>query len=249
MRDTLHALALSPEQPEAQRTLARLLLEVPKELPKDARADYQALRNSTRLEGARLAFAAFASYLAVIPLVILCGIKSPLVFGCGVAATLAAAIFARAVHRSQHVGRTQFLWLLVLSIAVVWVQGTWLGPFVLLPTSATLTVTLFTFYADRNERWLVLLAGVSMFLVPFLADIMHWVPAGFSFEPGRVVLHERAIGLGKSLTLIGLAYTCTGYILLPVLYLGRFRDAMVAVESRQFLQAWYMKRMFPKAVG
>jgi hypothetical protein len=49
-------------------------------------------------------------------------------------------------------------------------------------------------------------------------------------------------------TIAALLYTCSGYILLPVLYIGRLRDTLSAVEDRQFLQAWYMKRMFPKAV-
>jgi serine/threonine-protein kinase len=89
-------------------------------------------------------------------------------------------------------------------------QSSRLGPFVLLPTSATLTVTLFTLYANPRERLALLVAGACMFLLTFAADLLGLTPPGFSFEPGRVVLHERALGLGKAITIIGLAYTCTG---------------------------------------
>jgi hypothetical protein len=142
-----------------------------------------------------------------------------------------------------------FVMLLLLSVGIVVVQGTWLGPFVLLPTAATLTVSIFTLYADRRERAAVFVAGACMFLLPFVADLTGVVPPGFSFEPGRVILHERALGLGRGVTLIALVYTCLGYILLPVVYLGRYKDALGVLEDRQFLQAWTMKRMFPNAVA
>ncbi len=179
---------------------------------------------------------------------LLAGIKSWLVVAFGLACTIAAALYARFAYKRKVVDVRAFRVLLLLNFCIVVVQGTWLGPFVLLPASATITISLFTLYADRRERTLLGVAGVSMFLVPFVADLLGLVPSGFSFEPGRVVLHERALGLSPAVTIVGLLYTCTGYILLPVLYIGRLRDALSAVEDRQFLQGWYMKRMFPKAV-
>jgi serine/threonine-protein kinase len=248
LRGTLHALALSPDQPDAQRTLARLLLEVPKELPPAAKADREAERIEARVQGARLAWRGFISYLVAFPLMLVAGIKSWLAVGGGMACTLAAALFSLWGFKHRKVGTTNFVLLLGLSVLVVGLQSSWLGPFVLLPTSASLTVTLFTLYAERRERAFVIVCGACMFLVPFVADLLGLVPPGFSFEDGSIVLHERGLGLGKTITLIGLAYTCTGYILLPGFYMGRQRDAMKAVEDRQFLQNWYMKKMFPKAV-
>jgi serine/threonine-protein kinase len=249
LRGTLHALALSPEQPDAQRTLARLLLEVPKELPPAAKADREAERIEARVQGARLAWRGFMSYLVAFPLMLVAGIKSWLAVGGGMACTVLAALFSLWGFKHRKVGTTNFMLLLGLSVLIVGLQSAWLGPFVLLPTSACLTVTLFTLYAEGRERGLVIVCGACMFLVPFFTDLLGLVPPGFSFEAGSVVLHERGLGLGKTITLIGLAYTCTGYILLPVLYMGRQRDAMKAVEDRQFLQNWYMKKMFPKAIA
>jgi serine/threonine-protein kinase len=249
MRGTLHALALSPEQPDAQHTLARLLLEVPKELPPAAKAAHEEMRISARTEGARLGWRAFISYTLAFPLMVVMGIKSWLMIGVGMTCTITAAVVARYAYTRRAVQTTGFMLLLLLSAGIVVVQGTWLGPFVLLPTSATLTVSLFTLYANRRERSLVFAAGACMFLLPFLADVLGLVPPGFSFEPGGVLLHERTLGLTKGATIVGLIYSCTGYILLPVVFIGRLRDTMSVVEDRQFLQAWYMKRMFPKAVA
>jgi serine/threonine-protein kinase len=248
LRETLHALALAPEQPDAQRTLGRLLLEVPKDLPPAARAERDAQLREERVEGARLGWRGFISYVASFPIMLLAGVKSWPLVGAGMACTLAAAFFARWACRNRRVEARHFLVLLALSVGIVMLQGSWLGPFVLLPMSATIIVSLFTLYADPRLRRVLLAAGAAMFLIPFGADLLGLVPPGFSFEPGRVVLHERALGLTPAVTIVGLTYTCLGYVFLPVVYIGRLRDAMGVVQDRQFLQAWYMKRMFPEAV-
>jgi serine/threonine-protein kinase len=247
MRSTLHALGLSPEQPEAQRTLARLVMEVPKDLPPEAEADHEAVRVSARTDVARLGMLGYISYLAAFPVMVIMGVKSWPVIGVGFALTLLAAVLCYLVYSRRAVDTRSFTVLLAVSTAVVSMQSAWLGPFVMVPASATLTVMLFTLYASKVERLTVIGLGAAMFLVPFAGELLGLFPPAFSFEPGRVVLHERALSLSRNATVLALLYSCTGYILLPVLYIGRLRDALGVIEDRQFLQAWYLKRMFPKA--
>jgi serine/threonine-protein kinase len=245
MRTTFNALALAPDHREAQRTLATLLIEVPSELPPEAKDDRDAHRREERRQGAGLGALAFFWYLAVLPLALFAGVKSWPTVVFATVVTLSAGFTARWVHRTGAVGTPSFVALLLFSVAVVMVQATWLGPFVLLPTSAALTITAFAMYGSKREQVPVLIAGALMFLVPFTLDVLGVVPPGFSFEPGRVVLHERALGLPKVVTLIALAYTCTTFIVLPGAYIGRATRAMRAIEDRQFLQSWYLKRAFP----
>jgi serine/threonine-protein kinase len=249
LRSTMRALALTPDQKDAQRTLARLLVEVPAEMPAAAKAEREELVTAERVHGTRLATTAFISYLASIPFVLFAGVRSWLVFWVSAALCLVGAAFTAWIARRRFVSTRAFYGVLLLSVCITFAQGSWLGPFVLLPTSACLLVTVFTIYARREERFVVRLAGVAMFLVPFLADVAGLVPAGFSFEPGRVVLNERAIGLGPGPTIAALIYTSLTYILLPTLYLARVRDTMRTMEDRHFLQGWYMKRLFPAGLA
>jgi serine/threonine-protein kinase len=247
VRDAFRSLALAPEQPDAQGTLARLLIEVPAELPPAAAAEREAARRDERIEGAGLGFRAFASYVLTFPLMLLIGVKSWPLVGAGASFIVAAAMLARHTYKQRIASSGSFYALLALSFFIVAVQGTWLGPFVLLPTSATITTSVFALYAERRERPFVIAAGALMFLVPFLADVLHLVPPGFYFEAGRVVLPERALALPPTLTTAAIFYTCGGYIVLPAIFLFRLRDALRGAEDRRFLQAWYLKHLFPKA--
>ncbi len=249
LRSTMRALALTPDEPDAQRTLAKLLVEVPAEMPAAARADREEIVAAERVQGMRVATAAFLSYLVSIPFVLFAGVRSWAVFDLSAALCVVGAAVSAWLVRRRIVSTRTFYLILLFSVGITFVQGSWLGPFVLLPTSACLLVTVFTLYARREERLVVRLAGVAMFLVPFLADVVGLVPAGFSFEPGRVVLHERAIGLPPGPTIMALIYSSLTYILLPTLYLARVRDTMRTLEDRQFLQGWYMKRLFPAALA
>ncbi len=245
MRGVFQALALAPEQADAQRTLARLLIEVPAQMPPSAAAEREARRVVERAVGARFAFRGLASYGLTFPLMLLIGVKSWALVGGGMIFTVLAAFFAWRAYRTRTTATLPYVVFLVLNVFVVMCHGSWLGPFVLLPTSATITTSLFALYAERRERAVVLVAGVSMFLIPFAAELLGLVPSGFSFEAGSVVLHPRALALPPTLTTIALVYTALGYIVLPVLFLFRVRDALRAADDRRFLQAWTMKQLFP----
>lgn len=56
-----------------------------------------------------------------------------------------------------------------------------------------------------------------------------------------------SLDLPPTLTTVGLLYTSIGYVILPALFLGRLRDALRASENRTFLQAWTLRKLFPKA--
>jgi serine/threonine-protein kinase len=249
VRNVLHALSLAPEQPEATRTLARLIIEVPDELPPAVEAERAAARAEVRLEGARFAYRGFAAYGFSFPLVVAAGVRSWLIVGGGMLLTLAAGLVAYAIYRTRAIGTLPFLTLAVLNALIVMVHGTWLGPFVLLPTSACITVSLFALYAEQQrERRFVLASGVAMFVLPFAAELLGLVPRGFSFEPGGILLHPRALNLPPTLTTIALVYSIVGYIVLPGFFLFRVRDALRVAEDRRLLQAWTLKQLFPRGV-
>jgi serine/threonine-protein kinase len=246
-RTVLKALALDPDHASAQRTLAKLLLEPPREMPPAARAEREAMQLDERAEGAGLGFRAFVSFLLAFPLMFVAGVKSWPLVGGGGAVIVVAAIVSRWMHRERQVGTGPFALLLALSAVLVVIQGTWLGPFVLMPMAATVTTSVFALYCERRHRIYTLAAGAAMILLPFLAELVPGIPKGYSFTSAGVVLHARALELPSTLTTIGLLYTNVGYVLLPGLFLTRLKDTLSVAEDRIFLQAWTMKQLFPSA--
>lgn len=245
-REVLRALALEPEQAEAQRLLARLVLEPPRAMPPGAEAELAKEREGERVEGARLGMRAFASFLLAAPLMFLVGVRSWLLVAGGLVIVAASALLARWVAARRQVGWVPFAILLVLSALIVIVQSTWLGPFVLVPTAAAVTCSVFALYAERAWRPWVLVAGAVMVLAPFAAELVPGLPRGFTFEPGAIVLRARALDLPQGLTTFALLYTSVGYVLLPPLFLARLRDELRGSEERTFLQAWTLRRLFPQ---
>ncbi len=225
--------------------MARLVLEPPKGIPEEAKAEREELENQARTEGALLGYRAFMSFLLAIPLTILAGVRSPwLVFG-GWACVALAALISRYIYKRRVTGSAQFGAMLVVCAVVVLVQSTWLGPFVLMPIATTIVTAIFGLYATKPERRIVIASGLVISMLPFLAELVPGIPPGFTFENGTVVLHPRALDLSPVATTIGLLYTTAGYAILPALFLIRLKETLRGSEDRLFLQAWTLKRLFP----
>ena len=248
LREALHALALSPDQPEAQRAFARITLEAPREMPPAAAAERAAVRRQERVEGAQLGSRAFISYLLAFPLMMLMGVRSWPAVGAGLCLTILTAATARTMYKRGVASTGSFLFLFALSALTLLCQAPgsalsyWSRRRRRSPTSC------FATYADKRERLAVVIGGALIILVSFLPELTTFLPHAYSFEPGRLILHERALVLSPTLTTIGLLYVCLGYVVLPALFLFRLRDTLSVAEDRLFLQSWYMKRLFPGAV-
>jgi serine/threonine protein kinase len=263
LRHVFRAAALAPEEPEAVETLAKLVLDPPKGIPEDARAERDALDDLARTQGALLGYRAFLSFTLSFPIMFLAGIRSwPLVLGGLVAVLLAAFVFRWVYRRSMAhlnapleartgalLGRgprtPQFALLLALCVVVVLIQSTWLGPFVLIPMATTIVTAIFTLYATPRERPWAIGVGAVTILLPFAAELVPGVPRGFTFDAGNVVLHPRALDLPPLATTVGLVYTTLGYVVLPALFLSRLKASLRQSEDRVFLQAWTLKQLFP----
>jgi serine/threonine protein kinase len=246
-REVLRALALAPEEEEAQALLTKLVLEPPRAMPPGAAVELASERATQRAEGAGLGARGFGSFLLAAPLMVLLGVRSWMLVGVGLGLVAIAAMFAWWMSKRRIVGVTAFAGLLVLSTLIVMIQATWLGPFVLLPTAAAVASSLFSLYIERRWRPWLLLAAIAMVLVPFAAELVPGWPPGFTFEPDAIVLHVRALDVPPGLTTFALLYTSVGYVLLPPIFLGRLRDTVRASEDRTFLQAWTLRRLFPKS--
>jgi eukaryotic-like serine/threonine-protein kinase len=248
-RTVLKALALDPDQEKAQHTLGKLLLEPPKQMPPAAEAERAAMKVEEAAEGAKLGSRVYLSFLLAFPLILLAGVRSWALVGGGGAVIIAAALLSRWMYRERKVGSRHFVMLLTLSALLVLVQGTWLGPFVLMPMAASITAAIFTLHGSPRQRRLVYIVSATIVLSAFASEVIPGIPPGYSFESGGIMLHPRAMELPRVLTTLGLLYTSVGYVLLPAYFLTKMRDTLGVAEDRIFLQAWTMKQLFPKSKG
>jgi serine/threonine-protein kinase len=245
MREALKALALVPDDEEAQRLLLSLVVDGSGKLPADAEAEFAASDDRVRHQGIGYGIAGYVLWLLALPLVIWAGVRMwayPIAL---TAMTLVCIVYAVIQRRNGARSRVHALLLATLTAAIVALSSAWLGPFVLAPLAACATAMMFLVHGSKTERpWLLGIWSVAA-LLPFAIEQLGVVPPAYTFRGDELVLHARALELPRGPTLATLAYTSVAFIVLLGFFIGRLRDKQREAERRLFVQAWHLRQLFP----
>ncbi len=249
MREALKALALDAEQPEAQRLLLDVLTDTTGEVPAAARPELEAVTDRSRGMTVRIAMQAMLYCLAVLPFLVFAGVLHWPVVGATTAVTVAGMLFARHLWKKGHAGTGEITALVGIVAVIVALTSCYLGPFVIMPTMAVGASLILAMSATRRERRIGAIVFAAGGLLPYVVEILGVVPRAYTFEPGRIVVAARAAALPHWPTMGAMAYSTVAWTLLTIMLVGRMRDALAALERRQFLQAWYLRQLFPASAA
>ena len=245
LRETMKALALDPENESAQGLLVDLLTDVSGEVPEPARRAMTVATDHARAQGARNGTLGMLLWLAIFPVIVLIGVRSwpPVLALAGI--TAAAAAFLYWMSKQPSYGLRHTCTIGVFLAGIVAMTSCYLGPFAVVPTCAATASITFTTHATRLERWL--LSGITSAgaMVAFLVEYTGWLPRAYAFEADRLIVFARAIELPEGATMGVMAYSTLSFIMFAAVLLGRIRDALQESEQRHFLQAWYLRELFP----
>jgi eukaryotic-like serine/threonine-protein kinase len=245
MRDALTALALSPDDEDAQKLLLSLVVDGTGKLPEDAEREFAEGDIRVRAQGVRFGLLGYASWLLCLPLAIFLGVKSWSIPIALTALTVTCFIYGAILYAQGARSQWQSLTLAALSAAVVALSSGWLGPFVLVPVAACATGLMFIIHCTRRERPYLLGIWTAALLAPFAVEALGLVPPAYSFRGGELVLHARSILLPEGLTMAALAYTSVSFFFLLAVFVGRLRDQQRLAERHLFVQAWHLRQLFP----
>jgi serine/threonine-protein kinase len=243
MREAMKALALDAEQPDAQQLLLDLLTHAPDDVPKAASPELDEAADRSRKIGLRIA-AGMVTWLGLVPLVMIAGVKSWTIVGAASVLTAAGALLARHLARKTPVRTSGILMVVGIVAIIIALTSAYLGPFTIAPTVATASAMALAMSAAPRERWMGGLLFVAGALLPFVVEGAGLGPPAYAFEPNRMIVFARAVELGRWSTMVSIAYSTVGFILLPIIVIGRLRDALLASERRESLQAWYLRQLF-----
>ncbi len=159
--------------------------------------------------------------------------------------TAAAAAFLYWMSKQPSYGLRHTCTIGVFLAGIVAMTSCYLGPFAVVPTCAATASITFTTHATRLERWL--LSGITSAgaMVAFLVEDTGLFPRAYAFEADRIIVFARAIELPEGATTAAMAYSTLSFIMFAAVLLGRIRDALQESEQRHFLQAWYLRELFP----
>lgn len=248
MAEVSRAVALGPENDEALGLLARLLVELPDELPAEAEEELRRRTARARSDAARIGLGAFTLRLGFFPLVAFMGVRSWGLAGLILALLLGSVAIAAWLWRR----RTMELWqgaaLLVVSTVSIILLGSIFGSYLLVPPLILMNNITFALHAGPRLRRIIMVFGAAAILLPLGLELGGVVAPAYGFHDGKLLVLPRLVDFPPVITLTLLTVSTVALVSLPVVFFGRARDALVAAERRLFHQAWHLRHLVPERV-
>jgi tRNA A-37 threonylcarbamoyl transferase component Bud32 len=240
--EVMRALALQPGKSEAPQLLAKLLTDVPSQLPPDAAAEFKRSEAAGQASTSGVLGLRYLIWLAYIPAMLyvvrdkwMLGVMSVLV---GVTA-LSAFFFRSRRARGLSTGG----WLFGMSTIAMMATSMLWGPFVILPTIAATNTMLFAIYATYKRRWLILASSLTIF-VPWLLEKAQLLPPSYRFNGETIEILPRAINFPSGPYIEGvLLVSCLLLAALPGLLFGKLRDDVRRKGERLFIHSWLLRHV------
>jgi serine/threonine-protein kinase len=247
MREAGRALALDPQLTEAAEVVGRLMLEPPKQIPAQVRAELDAHDRATTRRFTWNVVIMHASWFVVLmPLMLLLGLHDPFyfaLFSIGAVIGLAAGMFDLWTGRDlTWVHTTIMLFLCALTARVM-------TPFLISPVMAAVNVVAFAFHPRaRHARPYALVAVLSALTIVgmWAAEVLGLISPTMTYADGTLLLRSPLDGIE------GVPVTTALAIYVPVAIacsaLLAFTTAKVARGARErlHLQAWQVRQLVPE---
>jgi serine/threonine-protein kinase len=245
MTEVGQALALDPQNSAAMKTMVRLLLEPPREIPAAARAELErsAVRQS-RL-AARVGGVGYFLLFLFIPLFLWMGIRDWTVAAITLLLGGAAIGCSLAVARlNEPTPRLQFM-VLFLSTAAIISTSRMFGPYLLLPSVAAVNTIGFAITPARSRRMVFMIFGCLTVIIPVVLEWAEIWPRSYVFRDGVMMVVPQTFGLPETPTMLLLLLCSLAVIIGGAYFVGRIRDALTGAEERLQLHAWQLRHLIP----
>ena len=243
MREAGRAIAIDPENRDAAELVARLMLEPPRNVPREVDEHVDAIERATAREKVKMVVGVEISLLLFIPIVLLMGLRSGTalaVFVIGIVLNIAATAYWIRLGRAPT--SRDLYGAAVLFACLIAVIARLFSPFFIAPPIAAVSVMLFT--VDPRVRWqpisLLYIAGVA---IPWLLEIGGVLSQTTTSIGGDLLLHSELVTnlmpqseialMAFTVALMGVA----GYLAARLAQAHRR-----AVRSLE-LQAWHLRQL------
>jgi eukaryotic-like serine/threonine-protein kinase len=244
MREVGAALALNPSERDAVATLVTLMLDVPDEMPPEARKEYLASHRSSERERRRAMLLGYLSWLAFAPPAVALGVRDWELAAVVLAFQVLAALSAWASYRGLLHDRFRFLVFVAGTVSMSFLSFV-MGWAIILPGMAATHVLGFLLYGEK-EHWRKAIAlGAVSVIAPFLLQVTGVLPASYGFHEGALVVLPRVTSFPPAGTLAFLLLASLGVVVAPALIASRVRSSLTRAEERLFMQSWMLRHLVP----
>ena len=245
MREFSRALALDPENPATMRAMVSLLMQPPRELPREVRDEIEQLsRAQVRLGGTTGGFV-YLSLNFYIPLLLLMGVRSSWFWGT-YALAVVTSMLSFAVGRLERPRTRHAMLVFALSLACVSTMASYFGPFVSVPAIAASSALVFSTANDRSLRGFIIVLACLAVLVPFGLEHAGVVPASMRFTSEGILLLPRVLRFPPIWSQVFLMVSSLAVIITSGLAVAPFRNELDDAQRRIRLLAWHLRQLVPE---
>jgi serine/threonine-protein kinase len=229
--------------------MGRTLVEIPAEVPPAAQGELAAERGVARKAAARASALRFVMWGLFVPFVFWMGVRDWTVSLTIIAFIWSSGLFALWMSSRKTPGERSLFVLLFLSSCTIALISGLVGPFMLTPVLAATNAMYFSMALESRNRIWAIIGSVAAITLPIAAEILGLVPPSYRFGAHGFELLPRTAFLPEGATLTMLLFTSIATAIIPVLLVGRLRDALTSAEQRLFLQAWHLRAVIPGKPG
>ncbi len=239
------SVALDPSNEVALGGIVSLLLEPPRELPEEVKIKMSATRASSMRRIARAGAVAFSGGTLVNLLFLLVmGVKEWRWFG-GFMCFMAIAIGTCLLQARR---MTPYLSYAVVGSAFLayFCMTRVFGPFVLIPSFAMSTATVYAMHPDKRvHRW-AMIAMTLVILLPVALESLHVLSPSYVFTDGHLVIVSRLAELPALPTLAFLGVMTILLLFIAGGIVRRMGNALTDAEEKLAVQAWQFRQLVPE---
>ena len=240
------ALALDPESPEALRTLVRLLITPPREMPPEVREGIDEDWRGRVRALARVGALTYPSWLLVLPLLLRWGVRDRSLLAVTTAVMLLSGALAASQAVRKRPGDAAGYLLLASSMGAIASLNLLFGPLLAVPTALTMNTIIFVAHGDRMRVSVVIAAGALALFAPMALELAGALPPSFAFESGRLVLLPRMLAFTPGPTLFLLAAMHVVIFLGATFAFWLARRVNRAEVARLHLLSWHLRQIVPE---
>jgi len=237
------ALALDASNELALRTVLRLRLERPLELPGEVKNQLKQARLGVARQAGRLGATLYALGLLFVPLFLWMGVRDWPLFTLAISSFVAGGVLAM-VKRARTWPNHLVVVAALTSIAFAILTRAF-GPWMVVPAIVATNTAALAVDVSRVRRWMALAMGCMAVLVPQGLEWAGIIEPSYVFTNGTFALVPHLLDLPRVPTVVTLAVTMLVAIVVPSVFLGHVRRAVDLVQRRLVLQGWQLRQLVP----
>ncbi len=243
LRAAGRAIALDPDQLGAAELVSSLLLEPPKEIPKELELSLDEAEKRINRDRSKKAIYAYSSIFLLLPLILFLEIKNwPVVgafFGC-------VALGIGTSFHHYRAGKPSVAVTLAVNLALAILFTRVAGPFVLTPLVIAGLLVGITQIKWLNDRfWVVAIWTAAAVMLPVIFEWVGLLPSTWAISNGSMVIQSdvlRSHGMFEELSLVFTSLVFTIVIGAFALTVSRRRRLS---QRALFVHAWHLRQLVP----